>query len=217
MDGPVVVASIGFSADLIMRRIARGGVRELIAVGLDAGDNAVERVESTFNLLKVYLNSMRIPSELRIIKLRGGGEPWFPIAEARNIIAEALARSGGEGVELLLSGGPRMLVVGLLAAALSMRKDEANRIKVLVYGEGFPGRLELRLGPLASLLCLSPRDRALLELIAAGYRETSVLLEKSGLPRSTLFKKLNELERLGLIRRDGRGLWTLDEGLERLL
>lgn len=211
----VVLASIGFSADFVLRRISdiRGveGPSLVIAVGLDVGDGQWDRVERTFLVLRHYLASIGLESRLLRIRLSSD-----IVRECRDAIIEALAKAGQGVVELFLSGGPRLLVVSLLSAAFTLEDRYVDRVRVVSYGEGFPGSVAYRLSILRALSRLDPVEISILRAIREERRRVGDLLEVLDIPRSTLYLKINKLIKMGLVRRVGSEL-VLQEGLDLFL
>ncbi|MCE4615845.1 MAG: CRISPR-associated CARF protein Csa3 [Aeropyrum sp.] len=212
----LLIATMGFTVDFIIRRIAdikrEENVHRLMAVGLDAGDGMWRRVEQTYSLLSTYLTSINVESSLHRLEIT----PTL-IPEARDIIALGLAEAGEGDVELFLTGGPRMLVVAMLLAAMSLRGSEARRIRVVSYGEGFPGSIKARLHHITVLHRLDDKSRAILEALREGSRTPDELRRRTGLKRSTLYMKLEDLRREGLIVSEGRGRWSVHPDLVNYL
>lgn len=210
------MASIGFSADFVLRRItdvqSRRRVDHVLAVGLDAGDGLWSRVEQTFSILRHYLTGVGISSELRKIRLS-----HRMIKDARDEIAYGVSLVGDNGIlELFLSGGPRMLIVSLMTAAYSLDERLVDRIRIVSYGEGFPGSVEIGLRQLRVLSTLDSKSKRILELIRNGVNEVKDLIKMLDMSRSTLYLKLDELRAMGLIY-NSRGKWYVREELENLI
>jgi CRISPR locus-related DNA-binding protein len=205
----VLVASIGFKIDFIAKRVADLGrelVKYVIAVGLKTDDEAAwRRVEAAFKLLSSYLSGLGIGSELRSIDSRGA-----LVRKLRDVLAYAYGLAEGNSVvEVFLTGGPRLLGLAFTIAALTLDDEIRRSVRLVAYGEAFESSLVVPVGRLASLLRLDDTSlKVLLELARAGEVDAKTLLTLLGIPRSTLYKKLRELERAGLVeRRDGR--WSI--------
>lgn len=212
----VIMASMGFSADFVLRRVtdvqSLRRVDYVVAVGLDAGDGLWSRVEQTFSILRHYLTGVGIGSELRRIRL----SPRI-IREARDEIVYGVSLSGDDGsLELFLTGGPRMLIVSLMVAAYMLDERLIDRVRIVSYGEGFPGSVNIGLRQLRALSLLDEKSRRILESIRSGVSDVKRLTEIVGLPRSTLYLKLDELRALGLIY-NSRGKWFIQEDVENLV
>jgi CRISPR-associated protein Csa3 len=211
----VILASIGFSADFVLRRVSdiRGveGPSLVVAVGLDVGDGQWERVERTFLVLKHYLASIGVNSRLVRVGLSSN-----IIRECKDAILEALTDAGQGIVELFLSGGPRILLVSLLSAAFILEEKYIDRIRIVSYGEGFPGSVAFRLSVLRLLSRLDDDEIKILKAIRNGHKRVRDLLEILDMPRSTLYLKINKLIRNGLVKRV-KGDLVLQEGLDLFL
>lgn len=185
----------------------------MILVGLDAGDGMWKRVEQTYSLLSHYLASIGVRGELRRLRLAPG-----LVSDLKDEISGALARAGQDGVlELFLTGGPRMLIVAVMLAAYTLDDEESMRIRVVSYGEGFPGSIHAWLGHIKALNRLDRESRLILKNIRDGHNTVRELLRIMDIPRSTLYKKLDDLARLGLIEKEGTGAWRVQRDLENLI
>ena len=195
-----IVAPIGFTMDFILRRVLALGkdlVAGVVLVSLDVGDESSKRrVESTVKSLEAILSSQGIVVEHR--PLRPGHDL---IARARDAIARARSISSTGDVELYLTGGPRMLVVALLLASLT-----GEPARVVVEGEAFDAILQVETGIVQRLLCLDETSKKILSALVRGAATPKEVQAATGLPRSTVYKKLRDLEEAGLIRREGENL-----------
>ncbi|GAB6148789.1 hypothetical protein [Stetteria hydrogenophila] len=213
--GRVLVASLGFTVDFVLRRVAdlgRGGVSRLLGVALYTDEGAWRRVEASFALLKRYLEGVGVGAELHRVTVGG------LVREARDALARAYSLAGGDGVvEVFITGGPRILGAALAVAALTSSREVRDRLVLTAYGEGFEARLEVEVGRLARLLCLDEQSQAILrELAGLGEARAEELRLRLGLKRSTLYKKLKDLQEAGLAESAG-GRWRLHPSLEPLL
>ena len=213
----VLVASLGFTVDFSVRRVAdlgRGEVTYFIGVGLHSGDDEIwKRVEEAFKLLSHYLTSLGIPSELRVVRLGGS-----MIREARDALARASSLAGPDGlIEVYVTGGPRILTATLVIAALTLTPKIRDRTVITAYGEGFKADFQVNVGVLAKLLSLDETSIRIIHTLArTGGMKAENLRNTLGLKRSTLYKKLKELADNGLVYSDS-GVWRIRESLERLV
>ena len=213
----VLVASLGFTVDFAVRRVAdlgRGEVRHFIGVGLHSGDEDVwKRVEEAFKLLSHYLTSLGIPSELRVVRL---GRSM--VREARDALARASSLAGPGGlVEVYLTGGPRILTATLVIAALTSTPEVRDKIVITAYGEGFKADFQVHVGLLAKLLSLDEASLGIVHTLArTGGLRAEDLRNTLGMKRSTLYKKLKELSGMGLLRSEA-GIWRVHEDLEKVI
>jgi CRISPR-associated protein Csa3 len=214
--GTVLVATIGFTADFVMRRLydlGRERVSKVVAVSLDVGDESSKRrIEQAYSVLSGFLAGIGLRSGLEWIRYGSG-----MISSGRDVILRALGEAGEEGtVDLFLTGGPRILVTVMTLSALTLPQEEASRVFITSYGEAFDARLSLNVGTIIALInnVIGRRvESSILREIRSRAGKNGVqpseLLEALGLPRSTLYKKLRELEEAGLIRRVEGGLGPL--------
>ena len=213
----VLVASIGFTVDFVMRRIAdlgRGGVSRVIAIGLRTQDEGSwRRVEEAFNLLSHYLKSLGIESELREARVGHG-----MVRSLRDALARASSLAGMDGiVEVYLTGGPRILIVALTIASLTSSPSVREKLRIVVYGEGFEGSLEIPVEPLARLLTLDEdSSRILSEIARLGSVDAKSLMQILDIKRSTLYKKLKDMTEHGLVVNDS-GAWRIHRSIEEII
>ncbi len=221
--GVILVATVGFTADFVMRRLydlGRERVTKVIAVSLDVGDESSKRrVEQAYNVLSGFLAGIGLRSELEWIRYGSG-----MIFSGREILIRALRSSEAEDkVDLFLTGGPRILIATMIISALTLPPDLASRVTLTSYGEAFDAKLILNVKTITSFISNVIGRKAemliLSEIRSKGGKkgvQSSELLGSLGIPRSTLYKKLKELEEAGLIEK-GREGWILSEGVELLL
>ena len=205
--GVVLVASVGFTTDFIVRRLSRGGVRRVVAVGLRVEEDprSWERVEKSFQVLDSFLRTMGIEGEL--VPVASGGSLLRELTELLLAELRGSACGGDCVVEVFLTGGPRILVVSLALATLLLPDEALRRVVISVYGEQFDAELVIRPWYVAVLRGLDAVERKILEALVrlGGSARPSELLVELGIARSTLYKKLARLRRLGLVHsQDGR-------------
>ncbi len=212
-----MLATLGFTVDFIIRRIADlehdERLEDIVLVGLDTGDGTWKRVEQTYNLVSHYLTSIGIRGELKRLRLAPG-----LVSDIKDEIVNALGKTGSNGIlELFLTGGPRMLIVAVMLAAYTLDDDESSRVRIVSYGEGFPGSIQAWLLHIKALNRLDVESRMILKNIRDGVSTVKKLLEVMDIPRSTLYKKLDDLARLGLIEKTGAGAWRIQRDVENLI
>jgi len=212
----ILIATIGFTIDFIARRVAdlgRSRVKHVIAVGLQADEQAWIRVEQAFKLLSSYLAGIGVSSELRHV-----AADKHLVRRLRDTLAYAAGLAGAEDVvEAFITGGPRILGLALTIAALTSSSDVRRKVKITAYGENFEATLEVPVAKVASIISLEPTARQLFfEIAQIGEADARTLMTLLGLPKSTLYKKLRELESVGLIRRSN-GRWIVHSDVENLI
>lgn len=188
-----LVASFGFDIDFITYRISAVKPDRVVLLALYTSREAYSRVEKSYHLISVMCNSIKIDCGLENIDPSNAGRAVLSILERE-------VRNADE-VEVFLTGGPRILVVTLLVAALLLPDELASKIKVVAEGEGFNCRLELDVKSLIDRMRIDARSKEILnkiELIGnATFGEIS--REVPGIPRSTMYRRLNELLKTGLV------------------
>ncbi|WP_160164889.1 helix-turn-helix domain-containing protein [Candidatus Acidianus copahuensis] len=215
----IVVATIGFTIDFVMRRVSdlgRENVSRIIAVSLDIGDeSARKRVEGTFNVISRFLLGMNIQPGLQFIQSGKSA-----ISSCRKILENAVSLSGNEGiVDLFLTGGSRVLVTSMLISALTLERNLAKKVQITSYGESFDTKFIMNVGQISAFISLGETHRQILEEIKKIGKEDfspSDIIQKLGIPKSTFYKKLDELRESGLITRTN-GRWVIAEGILDIL
>ncbi|NPA96597.1 MAG: hypothetical protein GXO32_03225, partial [Crenarchaeota archaeon] len=182
-------------------------------VGLYTDPPTWQRIEQTYHILSTYLKSQGIEASLEKLSIEKGSL----IPQARSIIETVLADHPRTPIELYLTGGPRILLASFYTATLTIPDENIERIRITVYGEGFPASITVEIGRLLILARLDEKSREILELIRDGYNRIESLLTRSNLPRSTLYKKLKDLENLGLIIKTGKGEYRIHPAIEQLI
>ena len=132
--GGVLVASLGFSPEFVLRRIARGGegLGRVVVVGLWTDGASWGRVEDAFSSIRYFCGKLGVECVLERVVLGEG------LVSQLLSILEREARGFG-GVELFLTGGPRIVVVGFVIAGLLLDYSLQERVTLVVWGEGFEG------------------------------------------------------------------------------
>jgi CRISPR-associated protein Csa3 len=190
----VLVATFGFDIDFVLRRISGRRYERVVLLSLRTPEGE-KRVDKAFATLNAYCLSINI--ECRLEKL---GESGL-IRSVFSILVEE-ARKGM--VELFLTGGPRILVVSALLAAFMLGSEATRRINVVVEGEAFERELEAPLSTLKKLASLDEKSREVVMYTAtlrkAGLGELSRVL---GLPKPTVFRRIQKLLGEGILCREG--------------
>ncbi len=211
----ILVATLGFSMDFILKRVydrEMPDVDEVVILALWTDEGSWGRIMDAYNLLRMTLDKTGMKSSLHKI-------PYSSrmIGNLREKLREIALKNPEAGIELFLTGGPRILVVATLLAAVSLREDIVERVTVTVYGENFPGTLNIRLSQILVLNRLDKRSEQILHAIAKGITDSGRLMEEVRMPKSSFYLKLSELEELGLIKRMGRGKVGLQEGVDNII
>ena len=224
----VLLASMGFTIDFIARRIARGErVSRVVAVGLKLLEDpgSWDRVENAYRILEHYLKSSQIRGELRSIEY----SPQWPterlLGQSKRLLDEMLGlpevqAAGDCGLEVYLAGGPRILVTSMavMAFAASLDPYKGRSICITSSGEGFEAWAEVRPRLLIELANMDEEDKRLLLLLRDTGGDILEVRRRTGWPRSTLYKRLEELRERGLVERgDKRGVWKVHPLVDELL
>jgi len=185
-----LVASFGFDIDFVLRRLTIGKYNRVVLVALKTSEG-FERVKKAYSTLSLVCNSLRIECIL---------EPISPSTLFRSVysILQYEASRASE-LEIYLTSGPRILVTTLLLSALMLPKDYAMKIKTIVEGEGFDCTVNIDVYKLLERLCLDERDKAIISVIEGRKLTLSEIVKETGIPKSTVHRRLEELITRGLV------------------
>lgn len=191
-----LVATFGFDIDFVLRRLASGRFNRVVLLALYTSEEAYRRVEKAYHTLSIVCKSMNTVCELEKL------EPAKIFRSVLSILRKAVEES--ESIEVYLTGGPRLLVTAVVALTLSLPKHLVDKVDVVVEGEGFECEARINASKLVEALKLGERDlKVLLELQARGPSRISELTEYTEIPRSTLYRKLEDLQVKGLVKKEG--------------
>ncbi|MDM7275203.1 MAG: hypothetical protein P3X22_003660 [Thermoprotei archaeon] len=206
--GRCVVASLGFDVDFILRRLRDGDVGRLTCYGLKVDDQGWSRVEKAFSLVKHYCEAVKLKCSLESVG------PTSLVSEVKSIIERELRDC--KSLELFLTGGPRISVVGGLVAALLLPEDLAGRVEVRVEGETFTGVLRFNVGALVRYMTL---DEASKSIVKASVEPRKILeiVKMTELPRATVYRKVERLATVKLLEAVGENMYITERSLRELL
>ncbi|MBP1357997.1 MAG: hypothetical protein JZD40_05880 [Sulfolobus sp.] len=214
MDKYTIIATIGFTSDFLLRRVfdlGKDSVNEIIPIALETDTDSKTRIEKAFTNIENVLKTVGVNIHpLEFIKIENG------IARAREILIRA---SSDSTVDLFLTGGPRILITITIISALTLPSDLSKRIRITTYGEAFEGKFSINVGTITSFLSLDDLDRKILNTIknfgsekVSGLKIVKYLRE----PKSTVYKKLRDLEEKSLVKSTEKG-WKLEDDVKKLL
>jgi CRISPR-associated protein Csa3 len=189
----ILIATLGFDADLILRRLTRhGGYRAIKCLGLRVDEASFRRVENAFSTVKFVTERLNTQAELRAF------EPGRGLV--RGITAEIEKEAAKDLVEVYLSGGPRLLIVATLIATLLVDPLFLENITIVVEGEGFEGEIKSRADRLKKLIGLSGEEIDIIKYTAGKDAVKPLNLVKDlKIPKATAYKKLRKLATEGFL------------------
>ena len=186
----VLLASFGFDIDYVLRRLATQRYSRVVLLGLKTREG-FERVKKAYSTLSIVCSSLKVDCVL---------EPIEPSNMLRSTYSTLLGEArGAEEVEVYLTGGPRILVTALIISTLTLPEPEATRTKLVVEGEGFECSMSISVRDLINRLRLDDRDKTILVSLEEGRLTLSEIVKKTGLPKSTVHRRLEELVEKGLV------------------
>ena len=196
-----LVASFGFDERFVVRAIIRHG----IGVGdllLLITSTSTEKTLTAYNYVKDLAS--KVGAQVELLQL-GDKVYSFPdlVTELKRILLELL--KSYDGITILLSGGMRVLVLGLYTAALLIPQNVKERISLEIDTEDRGIHIAI---PNELLYILTPPDlgarinvlRAVVESPGLTIEELS---QKLGKDESTIRRQIQTLAKLKLITIEG--------------
>lgn len=196
-----LVASFGFDERFVVRAIIRHG----IGVGdllLLITSTSTEKTLTAYNYVKDLAS--KVGAQVELLQL-GDKVYSFPdlVTELKRILLELL--KSYDGITILLSGGMRVLVLGLYTAALLIPQNVKERISLEIDTEDRGVHIAI---PNELLYILTPPDlgarinvlRAVVESPGLTIEELS---QKLGKDESTIRRQIQTLAKLKLITIEG--------------
>jgi CRISPR-associated protein Csa3 len=195
-----LVASFGFDIDFVFREMTSGKFDKVLLLALRTA-RGFERVQKAFATLSLICTSLRVECAL---------EPVVPDEKMLRSVYSTLLKAASEAqeLELYLTGGPRMLVVALLVAALMLPRELAGKVSVVVEGEGFDCEMRVDPSVLAEKLRLDEKSARIVSALEAGRAKLSEIAREAGLPKSTAHRRLTELMESGLVQEVAAGVYS---------
>jgi CRISPR-associated protein Csa3 len=168
-------------------------------------------VDSAFKLIQAFCSYRSIDCILEPVNIDR------PVMEVYSILKREL-EGVKERLELFLTGGPRIMVVSTLLAALLLPPEYSRKVKAVVEGEAFTASLEVDIGTLQKLLTLDHIERRILLTLLEHQQGLTApriaIISKT--PRTSTYRKLHSLENLGLVEK-ADGKYKLVEMLRDLM
>jgi len=201
----VLLASFGFDVDYVLRRLATQRYDRVVLLGLKTREG-FERVKKAYSTLSIVCSSLKVDCVL---------EPIEPSNILRSTYSTLLREAeGADEVEVYLTGGPRILVTALLLSTLRLTGPQAEKIKLVVEGEGFDCSMSVNLHLLLEALRVDDRDKQILLALEGERLTLSEIARKTGLPKSTLHRRLEELVDKGLVVKTESETYALKRHIE---
>jgi len=211
LDPEALIATLGFDADFVLRRLMKGAPGRVVLLALKVDEASWARVESAFRLVQAFCSYRRVDCVLEPIGVDR------IVAAVYSVLRRELER-GCELLELFLTGGPRIMVVSALLAALLLPREHSVKVKAVVEGEAFEASLEVDVDVLQKLFTLGYGERRILITLYNHWQglTASRVAALSGTPRTSTYRKLNTLKSLGLVE-EANGRYKLTDKLRNLM
>lgn len=214
----IIVVSVGFAWDRVVRAIGRVGLGEGDVALLLNSEPRVERAVEAMNKIKEWIDNVfpGVIVELYWLDPRNGFER--NVAFIRRRVEEySPCRSW-----FLAIGGFRWLALAVSYATFAIYTiSELHQIKVEsleleleedtysrdVIRKMFPTAEQrvIRIPILIKLTSIDYQDLTILKAIADGTKETRKLIQRLGIPRATLQRRLNKLIKKELLTYEKKG------------
>lgn len=205
----VLFATLGFDEKFAARCLMRSSslVSKIVVITAPPVDEySRSRLENAWEALaKIARDYANIDVER--FEVKDPGNFWRSVDELREKMYAELSAS--EGLILCLSGGLRALVVEALAAAVTLPMDAAvDKVYVEVELENFSGIARFNIAQVQRLMQLTEPEYRIFKILATrGPQRLGQLASTLGRPRSTVYRMLQKLEKLGLVKKEPDGTY----------
>ncbi|MEM1659268.1 MAG: CRISPR-associated CARF protein Csa3 [Candidatus Jordarchaeales archaeon] len=187
----VIVASLGFEERFLLRAVVRRGVRERDKVVVFMPERGDPRGEKAFQTLRELVE--KAFPQVEVIKYEVDVQDFYgAVGKIRGILKE-LALEGD--LVFNLSGGQRLLILEILAAALSLGVNAELEVET----EDSSGYVAVPLKVMHPL-DVDNVDQEILRRAVSGVRLKD--LEHLSVSKATLWRKLKRLTEEGLLEMD---------------
>lgn len=213
-DGPgyVVFAVLGFDERPILHCMfaSKARVERVVLIQAETGDRmGEERSERVYQVLSEMLKRMNIVVEKRRLKPQQFLEN---IVKMARLLEERLG--GGRRALIVLSTGMRPLILALYTATLYKYSGRTAPVEVCIEPEGMPEStliLPLSLVTAVADLIRDEKGLKLLEALMSSPEGLTLgdIHRATGLPRSTLYRLLNQLAEKGVVEKVEGKLYRL--------
>lgn len=216
--GKVIVSSVGFAWERVIRAIGRVGLGEGDVVLLFNSEPKIDRAVEAMNRIKEWIGNVfsNIIVEIYWLNPREGFE--FNVAFIRKKVEAHIPCR----VWFLAIGGFRWLALAVSFAAFAIHTiGEIRNISVEsleleleedihskdIIKQMFPTQEQriIKVPVLIKLTNIDSKDLTILEAIAQGIRKSKQLVQQLNIPRATLQRKLNQLVKKELVKCEKRG------------
>ncbi len=210
--GYVVFAVLGFDERPILHCMfaSKARVERVVLIQADTGDRmGEERSEKVYQMLSEMLKRMNVEVEKTRLKPQQFLENIVKMAK---LLEERL--NGGRRALIVLSTGMRPLILALYTATLYKYSGRTAPVEVCIEPEGMPENTLILPLSLVTALADLIRDEKGLKLLEALMSSPEGLTlgdihRATGLPRSTLYRLLNQLAERGVVEKVGGKLYRL--------
>ena len=195
-----IVASFGFDERFVVRAIIKHGIGLNDYVLLVSG-KAVDKTLDAFNYVKDLAS--KVGAKVELFEL---GDAVYSFPDLVCKCLEILAKLLGEysHVTILLSGGMRVIVLGLYTAALLLPKEYKDRISIEIDTEdkGAEVTIPNELTKIVQVADVSQKRAVIEALIEAKNTTVEELTQKLKRDDSTIRRHIYTLAEMGLVKID---------------
>jgi len=200
-----MIATLGFEEKYIIRCALRYSQRYrirsiLLYTSTPTDRYAEERVERAFEQARRVLGEY-LDINLELARVN----PYQLLSNIEEMRSQILEQASMDRVIICISGGLRLIVAALLAAALLIPQPVPGNIEVSIEHDAEQGHVEVPLKALEGFRMLDRRHlNVYYKLREIGPAGVSQLARETGLPKTSVWRILNRLVRDGLAIKDGR-------------
>lgn len=195
----ILFTTLGFEEKYLLREIFRRGIKDKTLVYVLVPQEAHEKTEKAFALIKETLAKLDVRVELEKIPVPIQN-PFVAVSKLRRIFRQVKDPE----VYFNLSGGQRLLIFCVIAAisSLSMKaKISIESEDGTLYVE-VPSEILMDFG-------LDEIELKVLEMLEGKAVKLREIIAQSGVSRVTLWRKMKRLKKLGLIEEGERKMISL--------
>jgi len=195
-----LIATFGWTEQFVLSSILKHGIEVGDWIILLVPDRRDEKSEVIIRDFESFLNRYGEGIELKVERVPLDSFD-HAVAKVSEVLREVLSKNP-EKVVINLSGGMRVLILATyIAVLLACPRD----VMIELETEDRERSYHIPNLSIRGLVKLNEIDRVILKELRGCEADTSRLLQKLKIPRSTLHKHLRELESKGLVNLERRG------------
>ena len=183
----ILILTLGFDVKFQLRALT-GRAKELEKVVI-VGEFKNEKAKNALDIIVNFLNTVNLPYEVIEVDIHD-------LQDIVTKVAKYILSNAGKNFIVNLSGGMRLMGIAVLAVFLLTGIDA----EIEVETEDFATTYKFRVKDIMSLSKPLTKDHIeVLKAINEGLSSASSISKKNGIPTTSVWRRLKELRREGLI------------------